>query len=303
MAATSANVVRVFVNLQINSTSNAYSMDLSQVDAAVSAGLQDGFKVVIVFNPYTWQSEPEFWANPALQASLLANWITAAKQYAGNPTVAGYDLLNEPTAPNGESQWLVLADQLIAGIRAVDPAHAIIFEPSPAGGPDAFVGLTPLSAENIVYSVHFYNPLAFTEQGLQTTVPLSYPSTAGSPLGVVNKTTLSNSLTPVRQFMATYGVPIYVGEFSAVRWAPGTSAYNWVSDAISLFEAAGWSWNYHEWRGYAGWDAEIPESFFAQFTMTNAMPQGFNNQNTVAARTDTTDTMTLLKEKFQLNTH
>jgi aryl-phospho-beta-D-glucosidase BglC (GH1 family) len=273
------------------------------VDTALTAGTQEGFKVVIVFVPVTTSSVAEYWSNPNLQASLQANWVATAAKYNGNPTVAGYDLINEPSAPGGESQWQTFALQLISAIRNVDASHVIIFEPSPGGVPEAFAGLTPLDVANLVYSVHWYEPYGFTNQGLQTQVAVSYPSAAGSALGVVDESTLSSKLAPVRQFATNSGAPVYVGEFSAVRWAPGTSSYNYVRDSIALFEVAGWSWNYHEWRGYPGWDAELPESWFAQFQMVNALPQGWENANVGAARTDTTDTMTLLKGYFELNTH
>jgi aryl-phospho-beta-D-glucosidase BglC (GH1 family) len=303
MAATGANVVRVFVNMKLNASQNAYTFDLSDLDAAVSAGSADGFKVVIVFAPVTQLSVPEYWSSAALRASLQADWVATAAKYNGNATVAAYDLINEPSAPGGESQWQTFALQLISAIRNVDASHVIIFEPSPGGVPEAFNGLAPLEIANLVYSVHWYEPYGFTNQGLQTSVAVPYPSSTNSALGVVNKTTLSDRLAPVRQFAASSGAPVYVGEFSAVRWAPGGSANTYISDSIALFEAAGWSWNYHEWRGYPAWDAELPESWFAQFQMANALPQGWENANFGAARTDSTDTMTLLKGYFELNTH
>lgn len=303
MAATGANVVRYFLLLNLDPNGSSYPLDLSGVDAAVQAGAQDGFKVVIVFQPVSTRAVPEYWNSAALQASLIADWNTTAARYNGNTTIAAYDLINEPTAPGGESQWLTLAGQLISAIRSADSAHPIIFEPSPGALPQAFVNFSPISAENIIYSVHFYEPYAFTNQGLQTSVALAYPSDASSPIGAVDKSTLAQYLAPVRQFAATYNAPVYVGEFSAVRWAPGHSAYNYVSDCIALFESYGWSWNYHQWRGYPAWDPELPESFFAQFPYVNAMPQGWNGTDFASSRTDSTDTMLLLKQYFALNTH
>jgi endoglucanase len=56
------------------------------------------------------------------------------------------------------------------------------------------------------------------------------------------------------------GVPMFVGEFSCVRWAPEGSCPRWLADAVALFEAEGWGWTYHCWRCYQGWDAEVPAS-------------------------------------------
>lgn len=42
----------------------------------------------------------QLWSNATYQKRLIALWHKIAAQYAENPTVAGYDLLNEPAAPN-----------------------------------------------------------------------------------------------------------------------------------------------------------------------------------------------------------
>ncbi len=51
-------------------------------------------------------------------------------------------------------------------------------------------------------------------------------------------------------------LPVYLGEFSCVNWAPGDAAARYVADSIEMFEGLGWSWAYHAWRSWPGWDAE-----------------------------------------------
>jgi hypothetical protein len=45
-----------------------------------------------------------------------------------------------------------------------------------------------------------------------------------------------------------------VGEFSAIRWAPGADRY--LSDLIGIIEAHGWDWTYHAFREWDGWSVE-----------------------------------------------
>lgn len=45
---------------------------------------------------------------------------------------------------------------------------------------------------------------------------------------------------------------MFVGEFSAVRWAPG--AARWLQDSVDLFEEMGWDWAYHSTAGWNGWN-------------------------------------------------
>jgi len=322
MAGTGANIVRLFINLNLDSDTDTYTTDLSDADSVVALGAQLGFKVVLVFQPITTKSVPEYWADTHLQTSIVKNWIAAAARYEGNTTIAGYDLLNEPIAPSGQAQWITLATQLISSIRGVDANHVIIFEPSPGAIPEAFSTMTPgimatlLPIKNIVYSVHDYEPYQITHQGIMYSSSLPYPAPSDSVIGAVDKNTLSQALQPVRDFVTLYHISIYVGEFSCVRWAPGNSAYSYVADQISLFEAEGYSWNYHAWRAYPGWDAEFSESFFDQFPKVSAMPQQFTVNGSPGwrdvlatdadkdkLRSDSTDTMLLLKYYFYLNTH
>jgi hypothetical protein len=141
-------------------------------------------------------------------------------------------------------------------------------------------------------------------QGISTnTVSLSYPSAATADTAAMDQSTLFAQLAPVRQFVNQFKVPLYVGEFSCVRWAPGLTAYHYVADSIALFEAEGYSWTYHAWRSYPGWDAELPESFFAQFPDVDAMPQGWLSADWVSARSASSDAIELLEQYFAANVH
>ena len=69
-------------------------------------------------------------------------------------------------------------------------------------------------------------------------------------------------MTVARKFQQDNHVRIFVGEFSAIRWAPG--AAQWIRDSISVFEEYGWDWCYHSYTGWNGWnptfDADAPSS-------------------------------------------
>ena len=87
----------------------------------------------------------------------LELWVEVAKRYKNNPTVAGYDLLNEPEGvPGGimlpDTPHWEYYDRLYRAIREVDGNHIIIMEavweydlPSPS----------VYGWENVVYEYHF----------------------------------------------------------------------------------------------------------------------------------------------------
>ncbi len=67
---------------------------------------------------------------------------------------------------------------------------------------------------------------------------------------------LRRTLQPVVDFQRDFGVHIYIGEFSAIRWAPGESAHDYLRDVIDIFETEGWDWAYHAFREWDGWIVE-----------------------------------------------
>jgi hypothetical protein len=71
-----------------------------------------------------------------------------------------------------------------------------------------------------------------------------------------DKQALAQALKPALDFQKKYNVQIYIGEFSAIRWAPDHSAWRYLKDLIELFEKYGWDWSYHAFREWDGWSVE-----------------------------------------------
>jgi aryl-phospho-beta-D-glucosidase BglC (GH1 family) len=195
----------------------------------------------------------------AWQTAFRDIWKDIAMQFRSQPALWGYDLANEPIEgllPNFVLDWQSLAAVVAADIRSIDTTHAIIVEAAPGGGPLALSMMNPLrGVHGAVYSLHMYEPLSFTGQNIhEAEAPVQYP-------GVVNgkywdKDSLRKVLQPLRDWQQRHGTEIYVGEFSAVRWAPGSSAYSYIRDCISIFEEWYWSWAYHAFREWGGWSVE-----------------------------------------------
>ena len=188
-------------------------------------------------------------------------WEYLAKRYAGEKVIWGYDLMNEPVdgipaAGGYHIGWRDLAEQAARKIREIDPEAVIIYEPANYASLRAFKDLEPLSLPNVVYSCHEYQPVAFTHQTVMKdyTEPLVYPGEISGEYW--DKERLRQAVAQVREFQLKYNVPIFVGEFSAIRWAPENSAYNYLKDTIEIFEEYGWDWTYHAFREWDGWSVE-----------------------------------------------
>jgi aryl-phospho-beta-D-glucosidase BglC (GH1 family) len=193
------------------------------------------------------------------QDCLLSVWDTMANRYKNETQIIAYDILNEPDdryLVPGLMSWRDLAIATIQHIRAVDSQHSILFEASPGALPNTLPTFEPLPFDNIIYSIHMYEPYEFTFQNLNTNVtPIYYPGVIGKTMW--NKEQLRALLQPNVDWQQRYNTSILIGEFSAVRWAPGNSTANYLSDLIELYEEFGWNWDYHAFREFQGWDVEM----------------------------------------------
>lgn len=186
--------------------------------------------------------------------TLAEAWRRIAARYKGNPSVYGYDILNEPVNNRtpGVEQWQRAAEQVTAAIRAIDPETPVIVA---AGfSISQFGNFKPLRYRNIIYSPHFYEPFAYTHQGVggARKIQWSYP---GWINGVYwDKEQLRVSMKDAIEFQKKYHVPIFVGEFSVIVRAEGGDRY--LKDMIELLEEYGWDWTYHAFREWSGWSLE-----------------------------------------------
>ena len=193
------------------------------------------------------------------QDKLLEAWDRIARRYQGRKSVWAYDIINEPVegvvAP-GLLNWRELAARATDVIRAVDPGKPVVVEPGPWGSPEGFDRFIPLDRERVIYSCHMYMPHSFTHQGVHEHLPVNlvYPGVIGGEHW--DKERLREALQPARDFQLEYNVAMYIGEFSAIRWAPENSAFNYLRDVIEIFEEYEWDWAYHAFREWQGWSVE-----------------------------------------------
>lgn len=218
---------------------------------------------------------------------LVATWEKIARRFKGNQdAIYGYDLFNEPIDRENElttTSWRAVICRTVEAIRAIDPDTPIVIEPncnaSPRGfdvkNPYGLKGFEPLPYGNLIYSVHIYQPMGFTHQGLfqkkEDYKPMPYPSAnakadpnrkrypgdLGKDSGqaeVWDKEFVRREIQSVRDFQLRTGARIFVGEFSAAAYAPGADRY--LEDLCSLFLEYGWDWTYHAFREATCWSVE-----------------------------------------------
>ena len=197
-------------------------------------------------------------SQPQAQAKFIQVWEKMTSRYKGRQIIWGFDLVNEPddsTLAENCLDWNSLADKTARAIRAIDPDRTLIIEPDQWGGAQGFASFEPLDLPRIVYSFHFYQPMQFTHQGIhQNPAGVTYPGLFGNEHW--DKDALERAMRPALEFAQKYRVHMYVGEFSAIRTAPGESAAKYLADVIEILEKHSFDWSYHAYREWQGWSLE-----------------------------------------------
>ncbi|MCK4880814.1 MAG: carbohydrate-binding protein [Bacteroidales bacterium] len=152
-------------------------------------------------------TKPSLWESKANRNKTVALWKKLAERYVDEPTVAGYDLINETNwNMSGNTPLRNLLYEITDGIRKVDTNHIIFVEGNWFA--NDFTGLTPPWDDNLVYSPHKYW-----------------------------STNDQKSIQWVLDIREQYDVPIFFGE-------SGENSNVWFRDAVKLLEEhkIGWAW-------------------------------------------------------------
>jgi endoglucanase len=257
------------------------SISFRKLDWLVTQSAQRNIYVILDFHGVQggdcpWQScgisnSNQLWVNSTYQDRTVQIWERLATHYNGNPTIAAYDLLNEPLLTSGAAENSAQVKQkydyynrLYNAVRAKDPNHIIIV----AAFFDWEQSLAPSTYgwSNVVYQTHHYNMSAYDDWNMTNSM-------------------IDSWLSKMAQYQASYNVPVYAGEFSfgqldlTDKWLAGLNALN-----------ASWSnWSYKV-TGGGNW------GFYNN--NTNPVPDIYND----SAATITSKWSKFSTPNFQINT-
>jgi len=115
------------------------------------------------------ENDFSLWTDRKLQSRNIQLWKKIAKRLVNEPIIAAYDILNEPVVADKDgSQWKILAQEIVDGIRYYDRNHLIIVAPlyGVSRSYDDLKDLVPflVNDDNVMYDFHFYEPLYYTHQ-------------------------------------------------------------------------------------------------------------------------------------------
>ena len=199
-------------------------------------------------------SEMRMFSDKACLDLYVSCWEKIARRFKGNEDVIyGYDLLNEPHQNRHEVPYSYWDAQRLAAeaIRRIDPETTIVMEANWSSSAPAYEYMSPLMMSNVIYDIHMYIPSDYTHQGVHGWSPAKkWPDESKG----WNREMLRAKLAPVVAFAKRHDAKIFVGEFSAIAWAPGAEQY--LRDCIEIFDEYGWDWCYHAFNEWRGWNVE-----------------------------------------------
>jgi hypothetical protein len=176
---------------------------------------------------------------------FLRIWFFLADRYRECPTIAGYDVLNEPDIPFADEPKIKsLYDAATAEIRSTDKKHIIFLEGNMWAQRMEFLGRP--KDRNTAFSIHNYAPLDFTHHFKPG---LYYPGKFDGITWDRKKFDLFAKAYSVLARVAK--VPLYLGEFGVFAQDGLYGEDKWVDDVLAACEKYHISWTYWNYKTVA----------------------------------------------------
>lgn len=247
--------------------------------------------------------DKRIWRNFSYHMEFAEFWKQLADRLKSHPAIVGYDLLNEPAPERAilfqdwytgdYAKWYAsvkdtagdintLYRTLAQAIRNVDQKTPLILETGFYATPWAIKYLEKLDDPFVIYSMHMYEPYAYTNY--EQTGEFIYPGK--SPIGESenppevfwDRAQLVQFFAPILEWAKEKNVrssQIFVGEFGVFRQHQGAAQY--LADLISIFKDFGWHWAFYSFREdtWPGMDYELGAQALSE-EWWNAYEAGLN---------------------------
>jgi endoglucanase len=247
---------------------------LDAVNAAVTTLISLGYYVSIDLHAGESFNQLHREQPVAAMQAMKDAWRDLAQIMRRHPTDRIFaELLNEPDLD--AARWQSEAGELAVFVRRLLPRTTLIVGPVNWQRPDSLPGFRPLDDLNVVYAIHFYDPMVFTHQAhwdpkdpLHYIRGLPYPIRAEDPevqklrqqladgkdakvLAMLDKAIpderIDKWLEPAVLWQQQFARPIIINEFGVLKaGAPRESRLRWLSSVVSYAHRHCWGWTHWE---------------------------------------------------------
>jgi endoglucanase len=221
-----------------------------RVDRAITKALRRDLNVVLNVHHYD-----ELQAFPDQhEERFLALWAQISRRYADHAGRLYFELLNEPRDAMTAHRWNALFPRALAVIRESNPDRALIVGTVRMNSIDALPELVLPDDDQLIVTVHYYAPLAFTHQGAD------WVAGADRWLGTTwgdeaDRNALRDDIAKVAEWAGEHHRPVFVGEFGAYHTVDLAARARWTAAVRAELERAGLSWAYWDFgTDFGGYD-------------------------------------------------
>ncbi len=193
------------------------------------------------------------------RARFLSQWRQIADWFQAYPDSLVFELLNEPHGELTAEKWNPLLAEALSKIRETNPTRAVMIGTAGWGGLGALPWLVLPEDENIILTIHYYEPFEFTHQGAEWV-----GERADAWLGTrwldrdEDREAIRQQFQPVIDLRAERGIPVHVGEFGVYSKADMGSRVRWTHFLARFFDEQEFSWAY--WEFSAGFGIYDPKT-------------------------------------------
>jgi endoglucanase len=259
-------------------TNDAVESQLQTLTRFVDQLTGIGYAVTVDLHPGA-QFQKMHRDKPADASAVLKDaWLKLARVIGRFPPDKVFaELLNEPDV--SAERWQSEVRELAGFVRKLLPDTTLIVGPVNWQRADSLPGFKPLDDPNVVYAIHFYDPMAFTHQGhwdpnnpLSEIKELPFPPSRSRAAVVELKARLqagqrsaalrqldtalamsdkgdvvANQLASALTWQAEHRRPLIINEFGVLtHHAPPASRVQWLAAVVKFAEANCIGWTHWE---------------------------------------------------------
>jgi len=214
------------------------------MDWAVRQALTNGLMAILDFH-----DDLAISPDPAGQRkAFLDSWTAIAAHGRDLPDTVLFEILNEPASRFTHESWNEYWHTALATIRKSNPTRTLIVGPANWNGVGELNHLDiPASETNLIATVHYYNPFAFTHQGTPWTgqkdkVGVTWAGTEPEMAAVAKE------FGVVAAWSKAHHRPVYIGEFGSYEKGDLASRARWTAHVARAIEKEGFSWGYWQFN-------------------------------------------------------
>lgn len=192
------------------------------------------------------------------KARFLSQWGQISQFFRDYPDSLLFEVLNEPNGPLTAEKWNLFFADALTEIRKTNPTRTVLMGVAEWGGLSTISALQFPADENIILTIHYYNPFHFTHQGA------SWSEGSDAWLGTLwqdtegERETVRSEFRAAKELSQQQHIPIHIGEYGAYSKADMASRVRWTTFMSRWFEEQEFSWAY--WEFSAGYGIYNPQT-------------------------------------------